>query len=747
MSVKTQLFKRFPGRRQFQVVFVAAVLISTLVTLLTISGLNPIQPFAGYYLVLITINFLLIVGLAVWLVNRYRALQAQSSIKGGGRLINRFLLLFSLSSVVPATIVAIVLGMALSKGIDTYIDDNIEAFVEDTAKLTRENYDSFVNEFEEDTRLMAQDIDYPETAIAFRQTPAVFADFLGLQAGFRAFRMAYLINDAGDQLATAKLDTFPGFVPPDERALEEANMVGVDASSPRVIGLTLYENTGLVTALVKLDHYGGLYLYVLKETSPSTFSQYRQAESALLQYRDAQAAISQLQSIFFVAYVQIVALALLLFARLGLEAASSIAGPIGSLAAAAQKVRDGDLTARVPPPGSDDEIDELATSFNKMTAQLGAQRAALLSARSTSENRRKFLETLLSQVSAGVIRTDRALTITLANASAEALIGQGELQGRPLGDIMPEFRARAHHVLREGAADDASLEISIGGDIRHIRLRSQIDADGGCVFTFDDATRIVTAQRHMAWRDVARRIAHEIRNPLTPIQLSADRLSRRYADKIDDDGVFVRSLETINRQAADIGRMVDEFSNFARMPEPNIRAFDFSAMLQHAAFAQGVGAPDISVVVEAPEMPIILQGDERLLRQAFANLTKNALEAIKSLPEDMEVIGQIKLIAMPSPESLEVIVEDNGPGFPLEARDKLLEPYVTTRDRGTGLGLAIVSRVIVDHGGQIALQARPDGARGARVIITLPLKVDPEPEAPSARKAHEPARRAEEESV
>lgn len=721
MSGKTRLFERFPGRRLFQVVFIAAVLIATLVTLLTISGLNPIEPFAGYYPVLITINFVLIAGLAFWLVNRYRALQAQSSGKGAGRLINRFLLLFSLSSVVPATIVAIVMGAALAKGIDTYIDGSVTTFVEDTANLTHDNYDAFVSEFEDDTRLMAQDIDYPETAIGLRETPEVFADFLGLQAGFRSFRMAYLINEAGDQLATAKLDELPSFVPVDPKALDEANMVGADPADGRVIGLTLYENTGLVTALIKLEHYGGLYLYVLKETSPSTFLQYRQAESALQEYRDAEAAISQLQSIFVVAYVQIIALALLLFARLGLEAAGSIAGPIGSLAEAARRVRDGDLTARVPPPGTEDEIDELATSFNTMTARLGTQRAALLTAQTTSENRRQFLETLLSQVSAGVIRTDRSLTILLANSSAEALIGQGALQGRPLGDIMPEFRSRAQQVLREKSADDASLEISIGGDIRHIRLRTQTDVDGGCVLTFDDATRIVTAQRHMAWRDVARRIAHEIRNPLTPIQLSADRLSRRYAHKIDDDGVFVRSLETINRQAADIGRMVDEFSNFARMPEPSIQAFDFSAMLNHAAFAQSVGAPDINVIVEVPDDPIILQGDERLLRQAFANLTKNALEAIQSLPEDMEVVGQIRLIAVRSHDTLEVVVKDNGPGFPLEARDKLLEPYVTTRDRGTGLGLAIVNRVIVDHGGQITLRSRTDGARGARVSIILPL--------------------------
>ncbi|MEO9969551.1 MAG: ATP-binding protein [Hyphomonadaceae bacterium] len=724
MSDKTDLIKRLPGRRLFQVAFIIAVLIATVVTLLTISGLNPIQPFTGYYLALITINFVLIVSLAIWLVNRYRAVQTQSSSKGSGRLINRFLVLFSLSSVIPATVVAIVMGAAVTKGANTYIDNNIAIFVEDSAKITRENYDKFVAEFEEDTRLMAQDIDYPETALGLRERPLIFADFLGAQAGFRSFRMAYVINEAGDQLATAQLDALPNFIPPDPKALDEANMVNADPADGRVIGLTLYENTGLVTALVKLEHYGGLYLYVLKETSPSTFSQYRQAETALGQYRDAEALISQLSSIFFVAYFQIVALALLLFAWLGLEAASSIAGPIGSLAAAAQKVRDGDLTARVPPPGSDDEIDELATSFNTMTAQLGAQRGALMAARSTSENRRQFLETLLSQVSAGVIRTDQSLTVTLANSSAEALIGQGELQGRKLGDIMPEFRARAQYVLRERASDDASLEIGIGGDVRHIRLRTQVDGEGGCVLTFDDATRIVTAQRHMAWRDVARRIAHEIRNPLTPIQLSADRLSRRYADKIDDDGVFVRSLETINRQAADIGRMVDEFSNFARMPKPNIRAFDFSAMLNHAAFAQGVGAPDISVTVEVPEPPITLQGDERLLRQAFANLTKNALEAIQSLPEDMEVVGHIKLIAKPLHDTLEVIVEDNGPGFPKEAREKLLEPYVTTRDRGTGLGLAIVNRVIVDHGGQIMLAPRPDGVRGARVCIVLPLSAD-----------------------
>ncbi|MEL6322937.1 MAG: ATP-binding protein, partial [Pseudomonadota bacterium] len=414
-----------------------------------------------------------------------------------------------------------------------------------------------------------------------------------------------------------------------------------------------------------------------------------------------------------------------LFGRLGLEAGAQITGPISRLASAARAVRDGDLTTRVAPPRSGDEIDALATSFNAMTAQLGAQRVDLVNARMVAEDRRQFLETLLSEISAGVIRTDASMTITLANASAEALIDQGELQGRALGDVIPAFQSHAHAVLRDGRSGDASLDIALGNDVRHIRLRTVGDAEGGCVLTFDDATRIVTAQRHMAWRDVARRIAHEIRNPLTPIQLATERLRRRYGKTISEtDDVFERSLETITRQVEDIGRMVEEFSSFARMPKPHIQRFNLTRMLSDTAFAQGMVSPDISMSVTGDTDDLFYQGDERLLNQAFGNLLKNAAEAIVSVPEDKDIPGKIEIKVQKRTDFLDIWVQDNGPGFPEEDRDRLLEPYVTTRDRGSGLGLAIVSRIIIDHGGAITLHSRDDGIDGARVRVSLPVQDD-----------------------
>jgi two-component system, NtrC family, nitrogen regulation sensor histidine kinase NtrY len=271
------------------------------------------------------------------------------------------------------------------------------------------------------------------------------------------------------------------------------------------------------------------------------------------------------------------------------------------------------------------------------------------------------------------------------------------------------------------AAVDASLELTRNGEVRSVRLKSAPEASGGCVLTFDDTTRLILAQRQLAWRDVARRIAHEIRNPLTPIMLSTERLRRRYASKIDDtDGVFDRCIETILRKVDEIARMVEEFSSFARMPKPSIAPFDMRAVLQGASFAQSVVSPDIEIEIDTAldEAPYL--GDERLLAQAIGNLLKNAAEAIEGLPIEQDVSGHIRIFLAREGGDLEIVIEDNGPGFPAEVRNRLLEPYVTTREKGTGLGLAIVNRIIADHGGSISLQNRPDGQQGARVRVVLP---------------------------
>ena len=377
---------------------------------------------------------------------------------------------------------------------------------------------------------------------------------------------------------------------------------------------------------------------------------------------------------------------------------------------------------RVPVSGPQDEVYALTNSFNAMTEQLAEQRNALIRAREVEEDRRKFVETLLAEVSAGVIRMDGDMIITLANRSAGEVLGVSEITpGQTLDDIAPLFDRYARDTLERIAPVDASLDLNINGEVRHIRLKTAPDPAGGCVLTFDDTTRLVNAQRQLAWRDVARRIAHEIRNPLTPIMLSTERIRRRYAGSIDDaDGVFDRCIETILRQVGDIGRMVEEFSSFARMPKPNVSPFDMRSLLQGTGFSQSMVSPDVEIDFESNADKAIYRGDERLLGQAFGNLLKNAAEAIEGLPEDADVNGNIRVVLNEDERGLEVTIEDNGPGFPEDVRDRLLEPYVTTREKGTGLGLAIVNRIIADHGGSISLQNRLDGLRGARVRVWLP---------------------------
>jgi len=705
----------FGQSRLYQTVFALAVVFAAIATFLAISNVDPTRPMPAYIYWVFGINAVLIAVLGWLLVRRYRQLQRRRHLTGEGRLVKRFLLLFSASSVIPSTIVAIFLGATVTQGLDNWFQTRIGSVIEETAVLAQERVDTLSAIIEAQSREVAARIDFADTAGGIESDPIRYAAYLGRQATALGAGAVYIISPEGELVITGDVPRPLAYNPPTAIAMQEAR--------EGLVGQTLYQDLGVVTATVKLTYPQGAFVHLVHQLDPEIFERLANAAQAVSQYRQAADVSGQLQRFFAIGYAQVVILALLLFARLGLEAGRQIASPLGTLAQAAEKVRDGDLTARVAVPGNDDEIDTLAVSFNTMAAQLGTQRSALLAARSVSEDRRQFLETLLSQISAGVIRIDQAMTVTLANASAEGLIERADMQGQPLGDIIPEFQVHAHSAMRDGSSADTSLEIIINGEVKHIRLRTLVDGDGGCVLTFDDATKIITAQRHMAWRDVARRIAHEIRNPLTPIHLAAERLNRRYSKLLDeDDSVFKRSLDTITRQADDIGRMVDEFSNFARMPKPEIRPFDFMAMMSDTLFSQRMVTPDLTFDINTDLTEMVYYGDERLLGQAFGNLVKNAAEAITGMPEDLEVVGQIKLNVSQSDDWLRITIEDNGPGFPEESRERLLEPYVTTRERGTGLGLAIVNRIIMDHGGAITLKKRPDGQRGARVQIALPIE-------------------------
>ncbi len=713
LSVSRPDLENYGSSRLYLIVFGFAVAIAAIATFLAISNIDPARPMPNIIFWVFGINAVLIVTLGWLLVRRYRQLQSRRHITGEGRLVRRFLLLFSASSVIPATFAAIFLGATVTQGLNNWFETRIGTVIEETALLAQERVDTLSAMIGAQSQEVAARIDFEDTAGGIKNDPVRYASYLGRQATALGARAAFITSAEGELIMMADVPRPIPFNPPTTIALEEAR--------EGLVGQTLYREAGVVTATVRLTHPSNTFVHLVHELDPSVFERLANAAQAVSQYRQAAEVSGQLQRFMAIGYAQVVILALLLFARIGLDAGSQIARPLGTLAMAAEKVRDGDLTARVAVPGNDDEIDTLTVSFNTMAAQLGAQRSALLSARSVSEDRRQFLETLLSQISAGVIRIDQSMTVTLANSSAEGLIGRKDLHGQRLGDIIPEFKVHAHSAIRDHNAGDTSLEITIDGETKHIRLRTLADGDGGCVLTFDDATKIITAQRHMAWRDVARRIAHEIRNPLTPIHLAAERLHRRYSKTVsEDDNVFERSLDTITRQATDIGRMVDEFSKFARMPKPEIRPFDFVAMLSDTVFSQRMVTPDIKYELTSGLDDLIFYGDERLLGQAFGNLVKNASEAISGMPEDLEVIGQIKLSVVQKDDFLRITIDDNGPGFPEEYRERLLEPYVTTRERGTGLGLAIVNRVIIDHGGSITLVKRPDGQRGARVNIALP---------------------------
>jgi two-component system nitrogen regulation sensor histidine kinase NtrY len=413
---------------------------------------------------------------------------------------------------------------------------------------------------------------------------------------------------------------------------------------------------------------------------------------------------------------------------LGMSAASAISAPIGRLVKAADQVAAGDFTVRVAGDGAPGEIADLSAAFNRMTGDLEHQQAALKTASEDAQARSLFIETVLSGVSAGVIGLDRRGRISAINDSALQLlsVAEADVHGKLLRDVAPEL---SELVSRVEAHIEEDIDVAREGETRRLRVRIEGGQGGEMVLTFDDITRLVTAQRNAAWRDVARRIAHEIKNPLTPIQLSAERLRRKFRPGITEDlEVFDRCTDTIIRQVGDIGRMVDEFSSFARMPTPRFTAINPAELLREAVFAQRVAAPDLEVELVEP-LPVAKgRADGRMVGQALANILKNAGEAVAARrlahpePEGAVAIrARLEVDKGPNGQDRATfVIEDDGKGLPARDRDRLTEPYVTTREKGTGLGLAIVKRICEDHGGELKL-ADAETLNGARVCLIFPL--------------------------
>ena len=569
---------------------------------------------------------------------------------------------------------------------------------------------------------IADDLNRAESQLSNRIT---YTAFLINQAVFREFPVVYVIDGQGRILSQAEGPESPDYMVPGAELMSRAKEGAMTISSRNDIDF--------LVALYRLENYENTFLYTgryLRSGVLQNIDKIEEVEKSIARFSGSS---KTLNKVFFLSYIEIALLIFMAAIWLALLLANRIVSPLGQMVSAAEKVRSGDLTTRVNVTGVWDEISDLANAFNRMTRQLYTQREDLVREHDISEQRREFSEAVLSGVSAGVIGLSPEGKITVINRSAEVLLGleNRTVVGQPLAHVLGAFSpafSKAVENLSHIAEDQVNLETPTGTKNLDVRVSAYRGdrSDTGWVVTFDDMTRLVAAQRHSAWREVARRIAHEIKNPLTPIQLSAERLERKYKGEIKSDPeVFTQCTRTITRQVANLGRMVDEFSAFARMPAPILESVALDELLTDTLFAQGVAFPDIKFSRkenEAKDVNILC--DERLIGQALTNIYKNACESITRRIDEQgldEPDGEVVTTVSTQDGFVCIDILDNGQGWPMKDRDRLLEPYMTTRKEGSGLGLAIVKRIAEDHGGSLELFNPKQGKSGAHVQMCLPL--------------------------
>ncbi|RZT53108.1 two-component system nitrogen regulation sensor histidine kinase NtrY [Sphingomonas sp. BK036] len=628
---------------------------------------------------------------------------ARSPVGGGGRLHVRLVALFSIVAAVPMLLVTIFASLLFQYGVQFWYSDQARGMLENATTLAQSSYARQLSRWEEATVTMAADM-----SGYLREKSLESPDFSGYflqQVYYRSLSEAALfkVTPQNEIQTFAVVDPYKiDFA----RQVTPQSIAQLRAGKSAVVAVT----GDRIQTITLLPGSNELFLYAGRvEDTKLLSSQTIRANEVLTSYRSLLARARSLQLRFNAALLVISLLIVGVAVWIALAVADRLVRPVGELVDAARRVAGGDLTARVPDPRSRDEVGTLANAFNQMTGQLEEQNTELVTANGQLENRRALIEAVMAGVSAGVVATGRERTITIANDSAVTLLGTdaGGLVGRKLVDVAPELDA-----MLDGGDREAIVEVGQGGDVRTLAVRIARPATGP-ILTFDDITQQLLDQRRAAWSDVARRIAHEIKNPLTPIQLAAERLQRRYGAKAEmQDGTFSRLTDTIIRQVGDLRRMVDEFSSFARMPKPVFREESLVDAARQALFLHEVAHPLIGFHLVNDDPGLALVCDRRQIGQALTNIVKNAVEAIDTKGEPG---GSVTMTLSQEPgRSVTIAVADTGVGLPAD-RDRIMEPYVTTRARGTGLGLAIVKKIIEEHCGTIGFSDRPGGG----TIVTM----------------------------
>jgi two-component system nitrogen regulation sensor histidine kinase NtrY len=709
--------RRVDVERRLALLLTISAIAAGLATYWLISRSPPYGPDVGTVLILLNLDLILLLLLGVVIARRLVQLVMQlRQGSAGSRLHTRLVLLFSGVAVTPAIIVVIFSVFFLSTGLENWFSERVKNALDNSLAVAQAYLQEHKENIRADALAMAADLNRESASLDFNE--ARLRQVVDAQAALRALTEAVVFDGSGRVLARTGLSF-----------TMEAEQIPADALGKALDGEVVEvtsDTEDRVRALVRLDGFGDAYLFVGRFVDAKVLGYMERTQTMVAEYQRMQSERSGIQITSALIFM-IVAL-LLLFASvwIGLALANQLVAPISRLITAADRVRTGDLLARVPEDGPDtDEFVQLSRAFNRMTAQLDGQRRELIQANQQLDERSRFTETVLAGVSAGVIGTDAGRRIALPNRAAQDLLDEGDrgLAGRAIDEVLPGVADLLDAAdLHPDDVVERQLTLFRGKRQRTLLVRVAPQRDAGrtlgYIVTFDDITVLLSAQRQAAWAEVARRIAHEVKNPLTPIRLSAERLERKYTAQIQEGREsFVASIATIIRQVDTIGRLINEFSAFARMPAAVLREENVTMVVRDAVLLQQTAWPKIRFSVDAPPGPVLLVCDGQKVSQALTNLLQNSINALSEgqRPPPWEVAVRLRWVD----RVLQIEVEDNGQGFPADG-ERLFEPYVTTRAKGTGLGLAIVKKIMEEHGGTVELLAGETG--GALVRLSFPAR-------------------------
>ena len=638
----------------------------------------------------------------------------------GAGLQGRLVMLFALIAVTPALLVATFSYLFLNFGLEAWFNDRVSGALRESVGVT----EAYLKEHRENIANQTYSVAYVlnQNSPVLVNNPLEFNRILTANATSRELPEAVVIDRLGNTLARSEFAL--------STVIEEIPAAAYEKADKGEVTLLGSEKVDKVRAIIRLNRFVDAYLLVERFVDPRVLQHISGIKQAFDEYNKLEATRSGVQISFVLIYMIAVIILLLAAIWIGMTVSAQLAEPVSNLIDAAEKVSKGDLSARVDATDAKDEIAVLSHAFNNMTGRIDSQQQGLIAANIELDERRHFTETVLSGVSSGVIGLDSEGRINLPNRAASELLEMNldDLIGESLGEIVPELHDQLLlSSIRPERLQQSEITIRRASDHKTFLVRvaaERLDATViGYVVTFDDVTELLSAQRKAAWADVARRIAHEIKNPLTPIQLSAERLNRKYLKEITSDKeTFQRCTDTIIRQVADIGRMVDEFSSFARMPQPEIKMENLSELCRQIVFQERNRAIGFKYEIQLPDSEVTVPCDARQVSRVLTNVLKNAAESIEGARdnEDKDVEGRITLTLHDeaSENYVSVVISDDGLGLPAAQRDRLTEPYVTTREKGTGLGLAIVKKIMEEHGGALDLTDR--SPRGANVILRFP---------------------------